>query len=208
VWVTTDQRAQEEEFYAYQQVYYYFLKAARLNTAIPAGATVGILIDQFFQVITLSPSLCNKIFLNNNLFVRKISYLWMEMNKKDQKKQPEPTKSELEILQVLWEIGPSTVREVHNALMKQKDVNYTTTLKLMQIMADKGILARDESQMKHVYRVAEEEQKTKDRMLEKFVDSMYKGSASRLVMRLLGNKKTSKEDLKAIKAMLNKLEKE
>jgi BlaI family penicillinase repressor len=130
------------------------------------------------------------------------------MNKKDQNKQPEPTRSELEILQVLWEIGESTVREVHNELMKQKDVNYTTTLKLMQIMADKGILARDESRMKHVYRVAEEEQKIKDRLLEKFVDLMYKGSASKLVMRLLGNKRTSKEDLKAIKAMLNKLEKE
>jgi BlaI family penicillinase repressor len=130
------------------------------------------------------------------------------MSKKDQNKQLEPTRSELEILQVLWEIGPSTVREVHTELLKQKDVNYTTTLKLMQIMADKGILARDESQMKHVYRVAEDEQKTKDHLLEKFVDSMYKGSASKLVMRLLGNKKTSKEDLKAIKEMLNKLEKE
>ena len=128
------------------------------------------------------------------------------MNKKDQNKQLEPTRSELEILQVLWEIGPSTVRDVHTELVKQKDVNYTTTLKLMQIMADKGILARDESQMKHVYRATEDEQKTKDHLLEKFVDSMYKGSASKLVLRLLGNKKTSKEDLKAIKEMLNKLE--
>jgi predicted transcriptional regulator len=127
---------------------------------------------------------------------------------KGQNKQPEPTRSELEILQVLWEIGPSTVREVNTRLLKQKDVNYTTTLKLMQIMADKGILARDESQMKHIYRAAEDEQKTKDRLLEKFVDSMYKGSASKLVMRLLGNKKTSKEDLAAIKEMLNKLKKE
>lgn len=129
------------------------------------------------------------------------------MTTKNQNKQPEPTKSELEILQVLWEIGPSTVRDVNNELLKQKDVNYTTTLKLMQIMADKGILARDETQMKHVYRVSEDEQKTKDRLLEKFVDSMYKGSASKLVMRLLGHKKTSKEDLKVIKAMLDKLEK-
>ena len=130
------------------------------------------------------------------------------MNTKAQNKQLEPTKSELEILQVLWEIGPSTVRDVNNELLKQKDVNYTTTLKLMQIMADKGILARDESQMKHVYRTTEDEQKTKDHLLEKFVDSMYKGSASKLVMRLLGNKKTSKEDLAAIKEMLNKLKKE
>lgn len=130
------------------------------------------------------------------------------MSTKDQNKPLVPTKSELEILQVLWEIGPSTVREVHNVLLAQKEVNYTTTLKLMQIMADKGILARDESQMKHVYRVAEDEQKTKDHLLEKFVDSIYNGSASKLVMRLLDTKKTSKEDLKAIKEMLKKLEKE
>jgi BlaI family penicillinase repressor len=128
------------------------------------------------------------------------------MNMKDQNKQLDPTKSELEILQVLWEIGPSTVREINNELLKQKDVNYTTTLKLMQIMADKGILARDESQMKHVYRVAEDEQKTKEHLLDKFVDSMYKGSASKLVMQLLGNKKTSKEELQEIKDILKKLE--
>ena len=126
---------------------------------------------------------------------------------RDQNSTMEPTKSELEILQVLWEAGPSTVREVNSELLKQKEVNYTTTLKLMQIMADKGILARDESQMKHIYRVAEDEQKTKDHLLQKFVDSMYKGSASKLVMQLLGNKKTSQADLKAIKEMLNKLEK-
>jgi BlaI family penicillinase repressor len=130
------------------------------------------------------------------------------VNLKDQNKQMEPTKSELEILQVLWEKGPSTVREVNNELLKQKDVNYTTTLKLMQIMADKGILRRDESQMKHIYLVAEDEQKTKEHLLDKFVDSMYKGSASKLVMQLLGNKKTSKEDLQAIKNLLNKMENE
>lgn len=128
------------------------------------------------------------------------------MNMKDQNKQLEPTKSELEILQVLWENGPSTVREVNNELLKQKDVNYTTTLKLMQIMADKGILDRDESQMKHVYRVAEEEEKTKAHLLDKFVDSMYKGSASKLVMQLLGNKKTSQNELQEIKDLLKKLE--
>ena len=140
------------------------------------------------------------------MFVRNFFYLWFVMNMKDQNKQLEPTKSELEILQVLWENGPSTVREVNNELLKQKEVNYTTTLKLMQIMADKGILDRDESQMKHVYRVAEEEQKTKDHLLEKFVDSMYKGSASNLVMQLLGNKKTSQEELQAIKDLLNNMD--
>ncbi|HEY2583845.1 MAG TPA: BlaI/MecI/CopY family transcriptional regulator [Mucilaginibacter sp.] len=127
---------------------------------------------------------------------------------KDQNKRLDPTKSELEILQVLWEKGPSTVREVNNQLLKQKDVNYTTTLKLMQIMADKGILRRDESQMKHIYHVAEAEEKTKDHLLNRFVDSMYQGSTGKLVMQLLGNKKTSKEDLQQIRDLLNKLEKD
>src|ERR1700759_4221704 len=121
------------------------------------------------------------------------------MNMKDQNKPLKPTKSELEILQVLWETGPSTVREVNNELLKQKEVNYTTTLKLMQIMADKGILDRAETQMKNLYRVAEEEQKTKAYLVEKFVDSMYKGSSGKLVMQLLGNKNTSHEDLQEIK---------
>lgn len=124
----------------------------------------------------------------------------------EQNKAVEPTKGELEILQVLWEIGPSTVRAVNDELLKQKDVNYTTTLKLMQIMADKGILKRDESQMKHIYMVAEEEQKTKAHLLDKFVDSMYKGSASKLVMQLLGNQKTSQQEIDAIKDLLKKLE--
>ncbi len=119
---------------------------------------------------------------------------------------PEPTKAELEILQILWGLGPSTVRVVNDELQKQKDINYTTTLKLMQIMADKGILQRDERQMKHIYRVAEDEQRTKQRMLEKFVNSIYNGSASKLVMQLLGNKNTSKEELDSIKAILQKLQ--
>jgi predicted transcriptional regulator len=124
-----------------------------------------------------------------------------------QDKKAEPTKAELEILQVLWEHGSSTVRFVNDKLNEQRDVNYTTTLKLMQIMADKGILTRDESQMKHVYHVAEEEQKTKSLMLDKFVDSVYHGSAGKLVMQLLGDKKASKEDMAAIKKILDKLDK-
>ncbi|QKJ28885.1 BlaI/MecI/CopY family transcriptional regulator [Mucilaginibacter mali] len=124
----------------------------------------------------------------------------------DQNKRPEPTRSELEILQVLWDKGPSTVRAVNDELLKQKDVNYTTTLKLMQIMTDKGILKRDESQMKHVYHVAEAEEKTKDHLLDKFIDSVYQGSAGKLVMQLLGNKKASKEDLDGIRRMLDELD--
>lgn len=128
------------------------------------------------------------------------------MSKEEKNKPLEPTRAELEILQVLWEKGPSTVRAVNDELLKQKDVNYTTTLKLMQIMADKGILNRDETHMKHIYSVAEEEQKTKAHLLDKFVESMYKGSASKLVMQLLGNKKTSAQEMQEIKELLKKLE--
>jgi BlaI family penicillinase repressor len=128
------------------------------------------------------------------------------MSKEEQNKPVEPTKSELEILQVLWEIGPATVRTVNDELQKQKEVNYATTLKFMQLMAEKGMLIRDESQMKHIYSVAEEEQKTKSHLLDKFVDSMYKGSASKLVLQLLGNKKNSQQELQEIKDILKKLE--
>ena len=120
----------------------------------------------------------------------------------------DPTKSELEILQVLWEHGPSTVRFVNHRLNEHKEVNYTSTLKLMQIMVEKEMLTRDESQMKHIYHVVEEEQKTKGYLLNKFVDSMYKGSAGGLVMQLLGNKTASKDEIKAIRELLNKLDKE
>jgi BlaI family transcriptional regulator, penicillinase repressor len=119
-----------------------------------------------------------------------------------------PTKSELEILQVLWQHGPSTVRAVNDILNeKKRAVQYTSTLKLMQIMAEKKMLKRDESNMKHIYHAAIEEQKTKSDLLERFVDSMYNGSASSLMLHLLGNKKTSKKELEAIKEMLSKFEK-
>ena len=144
------------------------------------------------------------------MFVRILSYLsLMKQEKKDNNKKIEPTRSELEILQVLWEHGPSTVRLVNDKLNEQKRaVQYTSTLKLMQIMAEKGILKRDESNMKHIYSPAMEEQKTKGFLLERFVDSMYNGSASSLVMQLLGNKKNSKKELQAIKDLLKKLDKE
>ena len=128
---------------------------------------------------------------------------------KKEEKKVEPTKSELEILQVLWQYGPSTVRFVNDKLNEQtRKVQYTSTLKLMQIMNDKGMLKRDNTNMKHVYYTAEEEQKTKNYLLERFVNSMYNGSASSLVMQLLGNKKTSKKELKIIKEMLDKLDTE
>lgn len=119
----------------------------------------------------------------------------------------EPTKSELEILQVLWEHGPSTVRFVNDRLNEEKRlVQYTSTLKLMQIMVEKQLLNRDESQMKHVYSPAVEEQHTKSFLLQRFVDTMFKGSASSLMMQLLGNQKTSAEELEAIKELVKKMD--
>jgi BlaI family transcriptional regulator, penicillinase repressor len=131
------------------------------------------------------------------------------MDKKiDNHMDAEPTKSELEILQVLWKYGPSTVRFVNDTLNEQKRaVNYTSTLKLMQIMTEKKMLSRDESNMKHIYIAAIEEQKTKGFLLNRFVDSMFDGSASSLMLQLLGNKNTSPEELDEIKRMLEQLDK-
>lgn len=123
------------------------------------------------------------------------------------KTEKEPTKAELEILQVLWAWGPSTVRLVNDKLNEQREVNYTSTLKTMQIMAEKGILRRDESEMKHVYHPVEGEQKTQEQLLDRFIDSVYQGATDKLVMQLLGNKKTSKEELARIRAILDGLEK-
>lgn len=127
------------------------------------------------------------------------------MNTEHSDRKTEPTKAELEILKVIWEHGTSTVRFVNDKLNEQREVNYTTTLKLMQIMVDKGILKRDESSMKHTYSLAEEEQETKAHLLEKFVDTVYRGSASKLVMQLLGHKKTSKQELQEIRDLLKQL---
>ena len=132
----------------------------------------------------------------------------MKSKKEDKAGSPEPTRSELEILQVLWQHGPSTVRFVNDQLNELKrEVQYTSTLKLMQIMVEKGLLERDESQMKHIYKAAAEENKMKGALLDRFVESMYNGSASQLMMQLLGNKKTSKKELEQIREMLNKMDK-
>jgi BlaI family transcriptional regulator, penicillinase repressor len=125
----------------------------------------------------------------------------------EQEGAPAPTKAELDILQVLWAQGPATVRFVNDTLNDQKkSVQYTSTLKQMQVMAEKGLLLRDESSMKHIYTAAIEEGATKGLLLDRFVDTMYKGSATSLLQQLLGNKKTSKAELDAIRALLDNLD--
>jgi BlaI family penicillinase repressor len=119
----------------------------------------------------------------------------------------EPTRAQLEILQVLWRNGPSTVRFVNDRLNQQKQaLSYTSTLKLMQIMHEKGMLKRDESSMTHVYSATLEEQKTKGVVLKKFVDAMYNGSVKNLMLELLGNEKTTNKEWDTIKELLTKLD--
>lgn len=121
----------------------------------------------------------------------------------------EPTRAQLEILQVLWKHGPSTVRFVNDRLNRQKEsLSYTSTLKLMQIMHEKGMVARDESSMTHVYSALLEEQKTRGVVLKKFVDTMYEGSVKTLMLELLGNEKTTNKDWDTIKDLLTKLDDE
>jgi len=130
----------------------------------------------------------------------------MKNSKKENQPAVTPTKSEMDVLQVLWTLGPSTVRTVHDTLNAQKEaVQYTTTLKLMQVMTEKGMLQRDESSMKHVYSPLLDEEKTKGLVLGRFVDSMYNGSVSNLVMALLDNEKTSARELQVLKELAKKL---
>jgi predicted transcriptional regulator len=158
------------------------------------------------RCISASPVLVTE--KTNNIWnVRFLSYLrFMKESKAEKNHGQVPTKSEMEVLQILWKNGPSTVRVVHEILNSQKEaVQYTSTLKLMQVMADKGMLARDESNMKHIYRPLLAEEKTKGFMLGRFLDSMYNGSVSDLMMALLDNEKTSKKELQVLKETVKKL---
>jgi BlaI family transcriptional regulator, penicillinase repressor len=116
-----------------------------------------------------------------------------------------PTESELEILQTLWARGLATVREVHEELAKSKDVGYTTTLKLMQIMHEKGLVKRDDSMRTHVYQAAVNKEKTQKHLLGKMIDNLFGGSPTQLVIQALGEHKASPEELEKIQTLLNNL---
>ena len=116
-----------------------------------------------------------------------------------------PTESELEILGVLWEKGLASVREVHEVLAATKDVGYTTTLKLMQIMNEKGLVKRDASVKTHIYQASVSREKTQRHLLNKMIDGLFGGSSTELVIQALGNHKASKEELEAIQHLLNDL---
>ncbi len=117
-----------------------------------------------------------------------------------------PTESELEILNILWSKGACTVRDVHEVLEQNKDAGYTTTLKLMQIMHDKNLLTRDASARSHVYSANVSQEKTQGQLVKKLIDNVFNGSAAQLVMQALGNHKTDKKELEAIKMYLKEME--
>lgn len=123
------------------------------------------------------------------------------------KKLIKPTEGELEILQVLWANGPSSVRDVHEILAAQRETGYTTTLKLMQIMLDKGLVKRNADARTHIYEAGVREADVQSQLLSRFVDSTFRGSASQLVLQALGNHKASKKELEEIKALIEKIEK-
>ena len=115
-----------------------------------------------------------------------------------------PTEGEMEILQVLWQKGNATVREVHEALNK-KDSGYTTTLKLMQILHEKGMVERDTNQKTHIYKALVSQDKTEKQLVNKMIDNVVNGSAARLVMQALGNHSASAEEIDEIKKYLDSL---
>lgn len=117
-----------------------------------------------------------------------------------------PTEAELEVLQILWKHGPCTVRFVNDKLNEKKEVGYTTTLKIMQIMFEKNLLKRDESKRSHLYSPTMKEKETQGLLLDKFLHSAFGGSAMKLVMQALGNHKASKEEISRIREFLDNLE--
>ena len=117
-----------------------------------------------------------------------------------------PTDRELTILRILWDNGPSTVREVNEAMNEDQDTGYTTTLKLMQIMTEKGLVRRDDSKFKHVYKPAMTEEKTQKLLVGDLLETAFSGSAEKLVMRALSAKKVSAKELVKIRKMLDEFE--
>lgn len=119
-----------------------------------------------------------------------------------------PTESELEILQILWNEKAATVRTVHEALSKTKESGYTTTLKLMQIMFEKGLVTRNDSNKTHIYQPNVSRENTQQQFLNKMIDTLFAGSSANLVLQALGGHTSSDEELEKIQELINRLKKE
>jgi BlaI family transcriptional regulator, penicillinase repressor len=118
----------------------------------------------------------------------------------------QPTDVELQILAILWELGPSPVREIHQRLNAAKGTNYSTTVKMLAVMLEKGLVKRDESARPHVYRAAEARQRTQKRMLATLIDRVFDGSSMTLVLQALSSRPASKSDLDEIRRLIDRLE--
>jgi predicted transcriptional regulator len=119
---------------------------------------------------------------------------------------PRPTDAELAILRVLWDRGRSTVRDVHDELNRHAPTGYTTVLKLLQIMTEKGLVVRDEAQRAHIYEARYSEQKTQRQLLSDLVDRAFGGSSAKLVLQALSGRKANPDELNAIRNLLDRLE--
>ena len=123
-----------------------------------------------------------------------------------QESKTNPTPSELEILHILWTRGPSTVREIHEVLSKEKDVGYTSALKLLQIMTGKGLVTRTEEQRAHVYTATQPAETTKQQFAADVLQRVFRGSASQLMQHVLSGRRGSKKEIEEIRRMLDEHE--
>ncbi len=169
------------------------------------------LLSRFVKKNTLFGEIRRKNFAaTTKLFV---NVLRLKVQKKREIKMTKrtkikPTESELEILQILWDEGASTVKKVNEKLNEKKETGYTTTLKMLQIMFEKGMVKRDENERSHVYKAAIDQDEIQKVLLDKLLETAFSGSAANLVMQALGNSKPSKEELKKIKELLNQIERD
>src|SRR5215471_14705202 len=118
-----------------------------------------------------------------------------------------PTDAEIEILHVLWDLEPATVRQIHEQLTKTKQAQYTTTLKQLQVMTEKGLVVRDESERSHVYRAAVARDRVQQQFTVHLIDRVFGGSARGMLMQVLGSKKVSKSELGELRRMIDEFEK-
>jgi BlaI family transcriptional regulator, penicillinase repressor len=118
----------------------------------------------------------------------------------------QPTEVEMQILRILWDLGPSPVREIHKRLESEKGTNYSTTVKMLAVMLQKGLVKRDEKAQPHVYRPAQTRNKTGKQMLDDLIEKVYDGSAMSLVLQALSSRKATKQELCEVRRMLDKME--
>ena len=134
--------------------------------------------------------------------IRRSSYI-ARMSKQ---RPPKPTEAELELLRILWEQGPSTVREIHVIVSGEKETGYTTTLKILQKMADKGLVARDASQRSHIYRAAVRADKTQRQLVHELLDRAFGGAADKLILHALSSRAVSRDEIDTLRKLLDELE--